>query len=93
LVQNPWYCQLAPGKKSTYLLPYISTQNSGQSPLYHFFSKHALRAHPVVQRLVPVVQPVEDPPFGQRDDGVRLAARVVLQRPERVYCNEASTRI
>ena len=39
------------------------------------------------------MQPVEDPPFGQRDDGVRLAARVVLQRPERVYCNEASTRI
>lgn len=31
------------------------------------------------------MQPVEDPPLGQRDDGVRLAARVVLQRPVRVY--------
>lgn len=31
------------------------------------------------------MQPVEDPPFGQRDDGVRLAAGIVLQRPERVY--------
>lgn len=31
------------------------------------------------------MQPVEDPPLGQRDDGVRLAPRVVLQRPVRVY--------
>lgn len=35
------------------------------------------------------MQPVEDPPFGQRDDGIRLTPRVVLQRPERVYCNKS----
>jgi hypothetical protein len=49
-------------------------------------------SHPVVQRLVPVVQPVEDPPLGQRDDGVRLAPRVVLQRLEGVHCSRASAR-
>lgn len=31
------------------------------------------------------MQPVQDPPLGQRNDGVGLAPRVVLQRPERVY--------
>lgn len=31
------------------------------------------------------MQPVEDPPLGQRDDGVGLSPGVVLQRPERVY--------
>lgn len=38
------------------------------------------------------MQPVQDPPLGQRNDGVGLAPRVVLQRPERVYCNTARAR-
>ena len=42
----------------------------------------------IFQWIVPVVQPIEDAPLGQRDDGIRRALRVVLQRPERVYCNK-----
>jgi len=39
----------------------------------------------IFQWIVPVVQPIEDAPLGQRDDGIRLAPHVVLQRPGRVY--------